>query len=65
MARVDGVRDQAGKVEEKTQGEGKAARSGALGWQLGVGSANYIDLRDIGKRPCLSLSFLSSGELQR
>jgi hypothetical protein len=33
MAGVDGVRERAGKVEEKTQGEGKAARSGDRGWQ--------------------------------
>jgi hypothetical protein len=65
VAGVDGLSDRAEKVAEKTQGEGKAAKSGARGWQSGLGSANYIDLRDKGECPCLSLSFLSSGELQR
>ena len=41
VAEVDGVGERAGKVAEKTRGEGKAAKSGARGWQLGVGSANY------------------------
>ncbi len=48
VAEVVGFADRAGKVAEKTQGEGKAAKSGERGWQSGVGSANYIDLREVG-----------------
>jgi len=56
VAGADGFSDRAGKVEEKTQGEGKATKNAERGWQLGVGSANYIDLRDIGERPvCLQV----------
>ena len=61
MAGLDGVRERAGKVAEKTQGEGKVAKSGARGWQSAVGCANYIDLRDIDGCHRLSLSFLSRG----
>ena len=39
---------------EKPQGEEKAVKIGSRGWQSGVGSANYIDLRNIGERPLLS-----------
>ena len=38
-------------MAKKTRGEGKAMKSGARGWQLGVGSANYIDLREIEGTP--------------
>jgi hypothetical protein len=51
VAGVDGVGERAGKVAEKTRGEGKAAKSRARGWQLGVGSAKYIDLREVGNVP--------------
>jgi hypothetical protein len=50
MAGGDGVSGRGGKVAGKTQGEGKALKSGERGWQSGVGSANYLDLRDIGGR---------------
>jgi hypothetical protein len=43
MAGLDGVRDRAGKVAEKTRGEGKAERSGARGGQSGVAGARWID----------------------
>jgi hypothetical protein len=49
VAGVDGVRERVGKVVEKTRGEEKATRSGVRGWQSGVGSANYVDLPDIGE----------------
>ena len=51
VAEVDGVGERAGKVAEKTRGEGKATRSGARGWQSGVGSANFMELQDTGERP--------------
>jgi hypothetical protein len=47
VAGVDGFSGRDGKVAERTQGEWKAMKSGARGWQSGVGSANYIDLRDM------------------
>jgi hypothetical protein len=47
VAEVNWFSDRAGKVEEKTQGECKANKSGARGWQSGIRSANYIDLRDM------------------
>jgi hypothetical protein len=47
----DGFSGGAGKVAEKTQGEGKAVETGSRGWHSEVASANYIDLRDIGERP--------------
>jgi hypothetical protein len=47
----DGFSGGAGKVAEKTQGEGKATKKGERGWHSRVGSANYIDLRGIVKRP--------------
>ena len=45
MAGGDGVRDRSGKVVEKPQGEGKAAKNGERGWQSRSPSANYMDLR--------------------
>jgi len=48
VAGVDGFSDRAGKVAEKTQGEGKAAKNGARSWQSGVGSANCMGLPDVG-----------------
>ncbi len=35
-----------GKVVEKPQGEGKAAKEGQREWQSGAASANYMDLRE-------------------
>ena len=40
------------KVAEKTQGEGKAAKSGARSWQSGVASANYMNLQEIATLHC-------------
>jgi hypothetical protein len=45
----DGVRSRARKVVKKTQGEGKAAKNGARGWQSGTGSADCIELREGGR----------------
>jgi hypothetical protein len=45
VAGRDGFRGSAGKVAEKTQSEGKAAKQGRRGWQSAGASANYIDLR--------------------
>jgi hypothetical protein len=46
MAGMDGVRGSAGKVVGKTQGEGKASKTGSRYWRLVAASANYIDLRE-------------------
>jgi hypothetical protein len=51
VAEVDGVRKEPEKVVEKTQDEGKATKNGERGWQSGVGSADYIDLRENGGVP--------------
>jgi hypothetical protein len=51
MAGLDAVSDRGGKVVGKTQGEGKALKNGDRGWQLGVGSANYVDLWEMTNVP--------------
>ena len=56
-AAADGVSDRGGKVVEKTQGEGKAVKNSERGWRSGVGSADYLDLRDIGGASRLSPGF--------
>ena len=43
--------NEAENAVKKTQGEGKASKIGERGWQSGVGSANYIDLREMGELP--------------
>ena len=45
VAEVDAVSDRSGKVEEKTQGEGKAAKTRSRAWHSMAVGANYIDLR--------------------
>ena len=45
MAGVVRLSDRGGKGVGKTQGEGKAVKSGERGWHSGVASANYMDLR--------------------
>jgi hypothetical protein len=44
-AERDGVGLRAGKVAEKPQGEGKAAKKGERDWHSSAASADYIDLR--------------------
>jgi hypothetical protein len=40
-----GFNARTGKVVEKTQGEGKASKSGERGWQSKAVNANYMDLQ--------------------
>ena len=49
-AEVDRFGRTTGKVAEKPQGEGKAAKIGSRDWHSGEASADYIDLREIGER---------------